>query len=79
MNAERTETVDGDEFLDKVLMEKFAVNWVGAMKLLRRVIESHDQGFVLDGELVDDIRVALGDSALVHASTHAGFAEKNDA
>ena len=73
-----SEAIDGDYHLEKVLIEKFAVNWVGAMKLLRRVIEYHDQGFVLDGDLVADIRVALGDSALIPASTYARQAEKKD-
>ena len=78
MYSEMNELIDGDEHLERVLIEKFAVNWVGSMKLLRRVIESHDQGFVLDGDLVSEIRVALGDSALNRASSYAERADKKD-
>jgi len=61
---DKNKTVDGDVVvadINEVLMKTFATNWIAAIKLLRRVMESHDQGFVMDGELAAQIREFIGD------------------
>jgi hypothetical protein len=47
----------------------FATRWIDAEKLLRKVIELHRHGFVMDGVLADDIRTFLGDAPLVPRNT----------
>ena len=59
-NASREE-----DSLAETMTRMFATNWIEAAKLLRNVLEAHDHGFVLDGDLVSDIRIFLGDSSVV--------------
>lgn len=38
-------------------------------RLLRMVLEAHDHGFVLDGELVKEIRIFLSDPSRIRKNT----------
>ena len=55
----------GEDSLAETMTRMFATNWIEATKLLRKVLEAHDHGFVLDGDLVNDIRIFLGDASLI--------------
>lgn len=46
---------------DMRITEHFASEWMRCINLIHKVLESHDHGFVLDGDLVNELRNAVGD------------------